>query len=1113
MPQFFINRPIFAWVVAIVIMIVGAVSITQMPIEQYPKVAPTQISINVAYPGATAEVLEETVMQVIEREMNSAKGLVYMETTSNSNGSGSITLSFEPGRDSDMAQVDVQNLLARATPRLPPAVTQQGVTVSQSRSNFLMMIAFTSKDPNYTAADINDYVARNIMDELSRLKGVGQAMQFGSERAMRVWVKPDVLKGFGLSMQDVYSAVSSQNVQISAGTIGDTPAVQGQETFGAIVVHGLLKSDEEFGNIILRAETDGSVIRLKDVARIEYGSQSYGFSAKFNGKESSAVGIQQSSDGNALSTAKLINAKLAELSQNFPLALEYTVGYDSTKFISTSIEKVVHTLFEAVLLVFIVIFIFLQNVRYTVIPTIVVPVALLGGFCALYMFGMSINVLTMFAMVLVIGIVVDDAIIVVENVERIMAEEKLPPLQAARKAMTQITSAIIGVTVVLISVFVPLAFFQGSTGNIYRQFSATMTSTIFFSAFMALSLTPALCATMLKPVDHSHDTEKKGFFGWFNRGFAKTTTGYQSMMTRFLKRSKTMLVAYLAVIAAVFVLWGKMSTSFLPNEDQGFLMMMALGSPGSSAQRMDDVINKIELHVLGRPDVIKDLDPKSEAGCRKLKTYAYENVDLLDGLLNGADLQDCDKIYTLLKGYADIENMVTVRGFSFMGQGQNTAVAFITLKDWSLRKNAEQKASFLAEEINQNLKGIRDAYIISLSPPAIMELGVAQGFEYRLQDRGGKGHDALVQAQNKLIGLAAQDPLLMNVRSDGLPDTPQVFLNIDREKAYAQGVTMTAISSALSIGVGSSYVNDFVIGGRTQRVLVQSDAPSRMQDDQILDMTVVNNQGQIVPIRSFATMEPIFGPVQTTRYNGYPTLKIAGAPGIKNKETGETYSTGEAMAAMETLSKQLPEGFTFEWSGQSREEKLAGSQAYIVYAFAIMAVFLCLAAVYESWSIPFSVMMVVPLGVIGVVLATILRGMDNDVYFQIGLITIIGLSAKNAILIIEFAKDLQAAGKSVYEAALEAAHLRFRPILMTSLAFTLGVLPLFFSSGASSASQQAIGTGVIGGMITGTVLAVIFVPAFFVVVRGIFKGKPQVNDETIVEANTQHQTDAQGGAQ
>lgn len=1087
MPQFFINRPIFAWVIAIVIMIVGAISISQMPIEQYPRVAPTQISVNVTYPGATAEVLEQTVLQVIEREMNSAKQLAYMETKSNSDGSGSITLSFEPGRDPDMAQVDVQNLLARATPRLPSVVTQQGVIVRQSRSNFLLMVAFTSNDSRYTSDDINDYVARNVVGELSRINGVGQAMQFGAERAMRIWVDPSVLKGYNLSMSDVVSVISAQNAQVSAGTIGDVPIVDGQQTFAAIVVDGQLTSEDQFKNLILRSNPDGSTIKLSDVATIEYGSQNYSFSSKINGHQASAVGIQQSSDGNALAAAHQVKAKLAELSKSFPSWIEYSVPYDSTRFISNSIEKVVHTLFEAILLVFIVIFIFLQNVRYTVIPTIVVPIALLGGFCALYVLGMSINVLSMFAMVLVIGIVVDDAIIVVENVERIMSEERLPPLQAARKAMTQITSAIIGVTVVLISVFIPLAFFKGSTGNIYRQFSMTMTTTIFFSAFMALSLTPALCATMLKPVDHSHDTEKKGFFGWFNRGFAKTASGYQGLMTRLLKHGWTMMIAYLAILAAVGFLFIKMPTSFLPNEDQGVLIMSVQLPSGASAERTEKVMGQIDLYLRGRPEVIWGLDPKSADGCQKLKNYVSENSEMFDGLLPHDDWQDCDKIYTLLRGYPEVENVVAIRGFSYSGQGQNTGLAFITLTDWSERTKPEQGADVLVKRISKGLSGVRGAFLFSLSPPPIPELGIAQGFEYRLEDRGGHTHEELLNARNQLLGMASASPKLAGVRPDGLEDSSQVRLVIDRERAQALGVDFSAINTALSIGVGSHYVNDFISQGRTQRVIVQVDKSARMQTDQILDLHVINNRGQMIPLRTFVTPQPIKGPVQTVRYNGYPAMSIAGnaAPG---------FSTGDAMAEMEQLSASLPEGFTYEWTGQSREEKQAGSQAFIVYGFAILAVFLCLAAVYESWSIPFSVMLVVPLGVIGVIIATLLRGMDNDIYFQIGLITIIGLSAKNAILIVEFAKDLQESGKSLFESALEAAHLRFRPILMTSLAFTLGVIPLFYASGASSASQRAIGTGVIGGMITGTIFAILFVPVFFVLVRGIFKGKHKQDD-------------------
>ena len=1100
MSKFFIDRPIFAWVVAIVIMIAGAVSISQMPIEQYPTVAPTQISVNVTYPGATAQILEETVLSVIERQMNSAKGLVYMETTSEANGSGSITLSFEPGVDPDMAQVDVQNLLARATPRLPAAVTQQGVIVRQSRSNFLMFMALTSSNPNYGSDELNDYAARNVVDELSRLNGVGQAMQFGSERAMRVWVEPSVLKGYGLSMSDVTAAISAQNAQVSAGTVGDTPIVDGQMTFSTVIVDGQFTSKEQFENIILRANPDGSTVRLRDVARVELGIQSYGFASLVNGKEAAGIAIQLSSDGNALATARLVRNKMAELAQYFPEGVTYDIPYDSTTFISKSIEKVVHTLFEAILLVFIVMFVFLQNVRYTVIPTIVVPIALLGAFCALYFMGFSINVLTMFAMVLVIGIVVDDAIIVVENVERIMSEEGLPPLQAARKAMGQIQSAILGVTVVLISVFIPLAFFKGSTGNIYRQFSATMAAAIAFSAFLALSLTPALCATMLKPVKAGHHEEKKGFFGWFNRNFTKTAKGYESFLSKVLKHGAPMMVIYLAITAGAGYLYTHLPTSFLPDEDQGVVIVMVQLPAGATAERTDLALSQLDLYMRGRPEVIEGLDPDSDQGCRTLRGYVSDHSKLFDGLLPADKFNDCSAIYALLQGQPEVANMATVRGFSFSGQGQNAGLAFVPLKDWSERQGEGQSAEALVARASQGLSGVRDAFIYPLSPPPIPELGIASGFEVRLEDRGGHGHEALVEARNMMLARAgAMSDVLTGVRPDGMEDAPQIYLSIDREKALAQGVSFSSINSTLSIAMGSSYVNDFVNRGRTQRVIVQANAPARMQPDQLLDLTVLNNQGNAVPFSAFAEVKSTEGPVQTVRYNGYSAMKISGnaAPGR---------STGDAMAAIEQIAADLPEGFAIEWTGQSREEREAGDQAFIVYGFAILAVFLCLAALYESWSIPFSVLLVVPLGVLGVIASTLLRGMENDVYFQIGLITVIGLSSKNAILIIEFAKDLQEAGKSLIAAALEAAHLRFRPILMTSLAFILGVVPLFFASGASSSSQKAIGTGVIGGMITGTVLALIFVPTFFVVVRSIFKsGNKPKDDEGLQEQSDSQQ--------
>ena len=1042
MAKFFIERPIFAWVITIFIIVMGAISIKQLPVAQYPAVAPPTIQVSVAYPGANAQTLEDSVLAVIEREMNGASGLAYVETTSQANGTGSITLSFEPGTNADLAQVDVQNRLSRATPRLPAAVTQQGVRVEQSRSNFLMFAMLTTENPDVSIEALNDYAARNVVPELQRVAGVGTLTQFGAERAMRVWVDPAKLKGFNLSLDQVTAAIRAQNVQVSAGNLGDLPAEKGQPVSATIVVKGQLTTAEQFGNVVLRANTDGSSVRLRDVARIELGSQSYSTSARLNGKPAVGLGVQPTPSANALATAKAVRAKLDELKKFFPQGVNYVVPYDTSKFVSVSIEKVVHTLIEAVVLVFIVMFLFLQNFRYTIIPTIVVPVALLGTFGALLAMGFSINVLTMFGMVLVIGIVVDDAIVVVENVERIMAEEGLPPLQATRKAMGQISGAVIGVTVVLISVFVPLAFFAGSTGNIYRQFAATMATSIAFSAFLALSLTPALCATLLKPIDPEHHAEKKGFFGWFNRSFKRTTHRYEGWMGTLLRRGGRMMIIYAVLVGAVALVYTRLPTSFLPNEDQGYIITNIQLPPGAAQSRTNAVLHQVEDYMLKQPEV---------------------------------------------------ENIVTVAGFSFSGQGQNAGLAFVILKDWSERAGAEHAASAIAGRAFMALSGIRDAFIFALSPPPIPELGTGTGFNFRLQDRAAQGHDALVSARNQLLGMASQSKILAGVRPDGMEDAPQMQIDIDRDKANALGVGFDSISTALSTGLGSAYVNDFPNQGRLQRVVVQADAAARMRPESVLDLPVINNKGQTLPLSTFAKTRWITGAMQTVRYNGYPSMKIAGdaAPG---------YSTGDAMQEMERLASQLPPGFGFEWTGQSREEKLAGSQATVLYAFSLLAVFLCLAALYESWSIPFSVMLVVPLGVLGVLLATLLRGMSNDVYFQIGLVTIIGLSAKNAILIVEFAKDLQAEGKSVLEAALQAAHMRFRPIVMTSLAFTLGVVPLFIATGASSASQRAIGTGVIGGMITGTVLAVIFVPVFFVLVRTFFKGSKRQQEHAMREA-------------
>ncbi|MBX3622909.1 MAG: efflux RND transporter permease subunit [Rhizobacter sp.] len=1049
MAQFFIDRPIFAWVIALFIVVLGGVAIKQLPIAQYPTVAPPSIVLTAVYPGASAQTLEESVISVIEQEMNGSPGLIYMESVTQANGVGTITLTFEPGTDAPLAQVDVQNRLSRATPRLPAAVTQQGVRVDKARSNFLLFTILSSDNPAYDPVALGDYASRNVLPEIQRIPGVGQAQLFGTERSMRIWIDPTKLVGFNLSTTDVTSAIRAQNAQVASGTLGDLPIVQGQQVTATVVVPGQLHTVEQFGNIVLRANTDGSTVRLRDVARIELGGQGYATSARLNGNPSTGIGVQLAPTGNALATAQAIYKRMDELSKYFPQGVKYDIPYDSSRFIKISIQQVVETLLEAVVLVFLVMYLFLQNIRYTLIPTIVVPVALLGAFGVMFTFGYSINVLTMFAMVLAVGILVDDAIVVIENVERIMSEEGLSPREATKKAMGQITAALVGITVTLVSVFVPMAFFAGSVGNIYRQFSLVMVSAMLFSVFLAMSLTPALCATFLKPVQAGHKHEKGGFFGWFNRGFARTAKGYEGWVARMLKRTGRFLLLFVLIAGLVGFLYARLPGSFLPNEDQGYIIANVQLPPGATQERTLTVMKQLEGFLLKQPEVDK---------------------------------------------------MVSVLGFSFSGQGQNAALAFITLKPWDERKGAEHSAQALAGRTFGAMMGVRDAFIFALSPPAIPELGTATGFTFRLQDRGGNGHAALVAARNQLLGMASQSKILAGVRPDGLEDAPQLQIDIDRDRAAALGVSFDAINAAFSTALGSTYVNDFPNAGRLQRVVVQADAPARMQPDDLLRINVMNSQGKLVPLSAVATTKWITGPMQTIRYNGYPTMRLAGdaAPG---------YSTGDAMAEMERLAGQLPAGFAYEWTGQSREERLAGSQALILVAFSLLAVFLCLAALYESWSIPMSVLLVVPLGVLGVVLGATLRGMPNDVFFKVGLIAVIGLSAKNAILIIEFAKDLHAQGKGLVEATLEACHLRFRPILMTSFAFILGVLPLAISSGAGSASQRAIGTGVVGGMFTATVLAVFFVPVFFVVVRRIFKGSERQRQMYAHELDHPHPTE------
>ena len=1029
MAKFFIDRPIFAWVVALFILLAGALSITFLPVAQYPTIAPPSIVVTAVYPGASAQTLDESVTSLIEQEMNGADGLQYIESQSEANGQATITVTFQPGTNPDLAAVDVQNRLKRVESRLPQAVTQQGVQVNKARSNFLLFATLSSTDGRLDPVALGDYLSRNVLNELKRVPGVGQATLFGTERAMRIWIDPEKLVGLKLTPADVAAAIRNQNAQVASGTLGDLPSSTSQQIAAPIVVTGQLTTPEEFGDIVLRASTTGATVRLRDVARIEIGGQNYTTSARLNGKPTAAVGVLLSPTANALASAKAVRAKMDELSRYFPAGVKYDIPYDTSLFVQISIEEVVKTLLEAVVLVFLVMYLFLQKIRYTMIPTIVVPVALMGTFGTMAAFGFSINVLTMFGMVLAIGILVDDAIVVVENVERIMSEEGLSPRDATRKAMSQITGAIVGITLVLVAVFIPMAFFGGAVGAIYRQFSLSMVSSMLFSALMALSLTPALCATLLKPVEAGHHHDKKGFFGWFNRSFYRTANNYQGMVARMLGRTGRYMAIYGAIIACVALLYMRLPTSFLPFEDQGYLITNVQLPPGASVNRTRSVIEQVEQYYLKQPG---------------------------------------------------IERTVAVSGFSFSGSGQNAGLVFTPLKDWSERGKGEGAADIVGRAFGA-LSQIRDAIIFPVNPPPIRELGNATGFTFRLQDRGGLGHNALLAARNQLLGLASKSQLIKGVRPEGLEDAPQLQLDIDRSKANALGVSFADINSTLSNAIGSSYLNDFPNQGRQQRVILQADAPQRLQPEDLLKLYVRNAQGGMVPFSSFASSHWTIGPVQLVRYNGYPAMKISGdaAPGR---------STGEAMAEMERLAAQLPAGLGYEWTAGSLEEKTSGTQAPALFALSLIAVFLVLAALYESTSIPLAVLLVVPLGILGALLGATLRGMPNDVYFKVGLIAIIGLSAKNAILIIEFAKDLQAQGKSVIDATLEAVHLRFRPILMTSMAFILGVLPLVIASGAGSASQRAIGTGVMGGMITATVLAVFLVPVFFVVVRRFFKG-------------------------
>lgn len=1026
MVSFFIDRPIFAWVIAIFIVIAGAISIRLLPVAQYPDVAPPQISIQTNYPGASPEDSYRSVTQIIEEELNGVPGLLYFESTSEASGRININVTFAPGTVVANAQVEVQNRISRIEPRLPAAVVQQGMRIEPAGTGFLLLVALRSTNEAYDAVGLGDYASRNILGEIRRIPGVGSATLFASQRALRVWMDPDKMLGLQLTPADITNAIRAQNAQVSAGRVGAQPNPETQQTSATVLVQGQLMNPDEFGAIVLRSRPDGSLVRLREVARIEVGSESYNFSSRLNGQPGAAIGVQLSPTGNAMAVSTAVAAKMAELSRFFPTGVQYEIPYDTSPFVRISIEKVLHTLLEAVGLVFLVMLLFLQNFRTTLIPILVVPIALLGAAAVMHVFGFSINVLTMFAMVLAIGILVDDAIVVVENVERIMSEEGLSPREATKKAMGQITGAIIGITLVLTAVFVPMAFFPGAVGVIYQQFSLTMAASILLSGFLALSLTPALCASFLK-AGHSDPLKKRGPIGMFNRGFDRTTRGYAGLVRLIVNRAGRFMLIYLALLAGLGWAYMRLPSAFLPNEDQGFLIVDLQTPPEASAARTLEAIRQVE--------AVFRADPA-------------------------------------------VANIVTIAGFSFSGTGQNAGLGFVTLKDWSVR-GANQSAVAVAGRANAQLSRIRDAVTFALSPPPIRGLGSTSGFTFRLQDRSGAGLAALAATRERVMEEAASSPVITGLRVEGLPDAAQINFVIDREKANTFGVAYNDINVTLAAHLGSAYVNDFPNAGRMQRVIIQADAEGRMNAADLLKLTVRNANGGMVPLSAFASIGWLKGPSQIVGYNGYPSVRISGqaAPG---------FSSGDAIAEMERIARGLPAGFGYEWTGQSLQEIQSGSQAPYLIALSVLFVFLLLAALYESWSIPLSVMLVVPLGIVGSVLAVMLRGMPNDVYFMVGLIAIIGLSAKNAILIVEFAKDLRQQGKSLREATVEAAQIRFRPILMTSLAFTFGVVPLAVATGASAASQNAIGTGVLGGMISATVLAIFFVPAFFVFVQSIF---------------------------
>jgi multidrug efflux pump len=1041
--RFFIDRPIFAWVIAIVIMLAGALAIRTLPVAQYPEIALPQVSVAAVYPGASAKTVEDSVTQVIEQKMKGLDGLEYMSSTSDSAGSATITLTFKAGTDIDIAQVQVQNKLQTATALLPQEVQQQGLTVAKSARNFMMVVGLYSEDPKTTNTDLADYLASNIQDPLSRVDGVGDIQLFGAQYAMRIWLDPQKLASFSLTPADVANAIRAQNAQVSAGQLGGTPNLPGTGLNATITAQSRLQTPEQFRAIIVKNSTGGATVRLSDVARVELGAENYGSLAKFNGHQASGIAIRLAPGANALDTAKAVKSRMTELEKSFPAGYKYVVPYDSTPFVELSIHEVIKTLIEAIILVFIVMYLFLQNWRATLIPTIAVPVVLLGTFGVLALFGYSINTLTMFGLVLAIGLLVDDAIVVVENVERVMSEEGLSPKEATRKSMNEITGALIGIALVLSAVFVPMAFFGGSQGVIYRQFSITIVSAMGLSVLVALILTPALCATMLKPIEAGHHEDKKGFFGWFNRSFNDMSTRYQGSVRGILGKSARWMAIYAAILVAMGLLFVRLPSAFLPEEDQGIMMTLVQLPAGATEEKTQAVLTQV-------------------------------------------------RDYYLKTEKESVQSVFTISGFSFAGAGQNAGMAFTRLKDFDDRKAANLKAQAIAGRAMGAFSQIRNAMVFPIIPPAVPELGTSSGFDFQLQDVGGVGHEALVNARNMMLGMAGQDPNLAGVRPNGQEDTPQLQIEVDQAKAGAMGLTTADINSALSAAWGGSYVNDFVDRGRVKKVYIQADAQFRMTPEDLNRWYVRNSSGQMVPFQAFATSDWTFGSPRLERYNGVSSINLQGSPAPGK-------SSGQAIAAMEALAAKLPPGIGFEWTGLSAQEQESGNQAPALYGISILVVFLLLAALYESWSIPLAVIMVVPLGIVGALLATFARGLSNDIYFQVGLLTTMGLAAKNAILIVEFAKDLYEKGMGLTEATLEAVRLRLRPIIMTSLAFVFGVLPLAISNGAGSGAQHAIGTGVIGGMLSATILAIFFVPLFFVVVEKIFKPKHPGHDKAVAE--------------